>query len=138
MVSQGQMRAGMVSDDLRSEFDLSPETHAVVNWIVQGGLMDRDDLRTMLGRENNISKYGIDVAEWPSLAESSRQIPRRIRPARTAAPAMISHRGLGAFVPQRQQPDEELVVLDWGLRREEHTPPPARPPRARTTSPEPL
>ena len=65
MVYYGQYRPGMVSDDLRSEFDLSPDTHRHVEWLCSSGMLNREDLRSMRSRQSNIERYGIDMRKWP-------------------------------------------------------------------------
>ena len=92
--------------------------------------MNRDDIRSMLSRENLISAHGIDVNEWPSLRDAAKPKPRRL----PMPLAFQSHRGEGGI--PRTAPEPEALVLDWGVRRPAETPPPAQRPRARSASPE--
>ena len=90
----------------------------------------------MFSRAQNIPRCGIDVPELPSLSGSVRPPALRILQAAATARVPMSQRGLRAFVPQRQVAEGGPGVPDRGLRKQERAPPPARPPRARTTSPE--
>ena len=140
MVSYGQMRPGIAAEELRDEFDVSPDTHRHVTWLCNSGMLNHDDIRKMLSGDSNISKFGIDMNEWPPL--TSAQSPRKRRVATVAGAIPLgTHRGEGALpkatpAPREAAEGEELVVLDWGLRRPDETPPPAQPRRARTTPPE--
>ena len=60
MENVGQHRPGVVAEDLREEFDLSPDTHRHVLWLCNNGMLNHDDIRKMLSRQNNVEAYGID------------------------------------------------------------------------------
>ena len=55
------MRASMVADDRRSEFDLSSGTHGAGWWLMISGLVNRDDLRAY-ARCSAVHRTSQDVA----------------------------------------------------------------------------
>ena len=66
MVYFGQLRPGTCAEDLRVEYDLSPDSYRHVAWLCQSGMLNRDDIRTMLTRaqtHGNAVRYGIAMTE---------------------------------------------------------------------------
>ena len=137
MMNGGQLRPGVLAEQLREEFDLSQDVHRHVAWLCNNGMLNADGLRTMLSRQRNIDAYGIDAKTLPPLAASPK--PRARRAPMAHAPPVASHRGMGALpAPAPARRGDDAVVIDWGLRRRAETPPQTPPRRARTTSPEAL
>ena len=137
MVYYGAYRPDLFANDLREEDCLSPESVRHVEWRCCSGLLNRQDVRSMLHRESNLDNHCVDMREWPSLADAAKAPARRIMPGARAPPApapAVTRRGFG--VEPRVAEDPELVVLDWGLRRPDETPPPKQQQRAHTMSPE--
>ena len=93
MVFLGRMRPGQAIEDIREEIDLSPERANHIACMVNNGLLNRDDVRSMMSRKNLASAHGIDVLEWPSLRDAARPKQKRLpQPL-----AFQSHRGEGAI-----------------------------------------
>ena len=128
-------------DDIREEYGLSPERSSHVAWLINDGVLNPSDVRTLLSRHavaNLRERHGDDVNEWPPLSAVTPPPSAKRGQANPVVPA--SHRGAGAIPAERKaratnDTTPDVVVLDWGLGRPEHTPPPPRAPRARTTSP---
>ena len=111
MAHIGQIRPGVILEDLRAEFALSPERMQHISWLVTTGMLNHEDIRKMLLRQDFVTAYGLDTKEWPSLTKE-RSPPRRRVPAPAFAPPVATHRGEGSLPQPRVEP--EVVVLDWG------------------------
>ena len=113
MTSVSHVAVNAIMFDLKNAYerlrsDQSLDAH--IRGMLSSGLMTKDDAEQMLAR---------DYTE-----------PKNV-PARREQ-TLPTHRGLGSLPPASQP---EVVVLDWGVSRQQMTPPPTGPRRARTTSP---
>ena len=118
----------------------NPDLLSHIRGMFEAGMMSKIDAERLLLRGNMILDVGTDMTAWPTLSDSIEEARQKMqkrdpmqiaRERREAAPAS-SHRGHG-ILPKPAEPD--VVVLDWGLRGGEMTPPPPEPRRARTSSP---
>ena len=94
-----QHRPGNVVEDIRAEFDLSPDRVHHVSWLVNHGMLNAQDIRTMLSRDNMLESHGLDVNEWPSLqaqAHAQKGLMQQDREERSRR-MPVSHRGEGAI-----------------------------------------
>ena len=90
-------------EEIREEYGLSPERASHVAWLLNDGVLNPSDVRTMLARhavQSLRDRHGDDANGWPSLSSvvppPTAQKKKPSRPAQAA-----SHRGEGAIAPAR-------------------------------------
>ena len=92
-----QARPGNVIEDIREEFDLSPDRASHVSWLINNGMLNAQDVRAMLSRQSLVETHGLDMNEWPALqSKPQKGLMQQAREER-ARKMPLSHRGEGSL-----------------------------------------